>query len=115
MLLQIIGILIPTFSSNIVMNLISGLFFGATFIGLVALFMNFGGQLSNKNPVFIMGAITSAYGIGQIIAPLYCVALIKHFNSYDYALYLTAIFVACGILMLFYAKHNFKEARQSMQ
>ena len=115
MLLQIIGILIPTFSSNIVMNLISGLLFGATFIGLVALFMNFGGQLSKKNPVFIMGAITSAYGIGQIIAPLYCVALIKQFNTYNQALYLTAIIVACGILMLTYAKFNFKEAKQGMQ
>ncbi len=109
MLLQIVGILIPTFSSNIIMNLISGLFFGATFIGLVALFMNFGGQLSNKNPVFIMGAITSAYGVGQIIAPLYCVALIEKFNSYSYALYLTALIVAIGILMLTYAKFNFRE------
>jgi predicted MFS family arabinose efflux permease len=115
MLLQIIGILIPTFSSNIVMNLISGLFFGATFIGLVALFMNFAGQLSNKNPVFIMGAITSAYGLGQIIAPLYCVALIKQFNTYNQALYLTAIIVACGIIMLTYAKLNLKEAKQRMQ
>jgi predicted MFS family arabinose efflux permease len=115
MLLQIIGILIPTFSSNIVMNLLSGLLFGATFIGLVALFMNFGGQLSKKNPVFIMGAITAAYGIGQIIAPLYCVALIKQFNSYNQALYLTAIIVACGVLLLIYAKRNYKEAKQTMQ
>ena len=114
MFLQIIGILIPIFSSNIIMNLISGLLFGATFIGLVALFMNFGGQLSEKNPVFIMGAITSAYGIGQIIAPLYCVALIKQFNNYDYALYLTAFIVACGIALLVYAKHNFKNKKQCM-
>jgi predicted MFS family arabinose efflux permease len=111
MSLQIIGILIPTFSSNIILNLMSGMFFGATFIGLVALFMNFGGQLSNKNPVFIMGAITSAYGIGQIIAPLYCVALIEQFNSYNPALYITAIIVACGILLLTYIKFNFKEAK----
>jgi predicted MFS family arabinose efflux permease len=115
MLLQIVGILIPTFSSNIIMNLISGLLFGATFIGLVALFMNFGGQLSHKNPVFIMGAITSAYGVGQIIAPLYCVALIKQFATYHYALYVTASIVACGILMLTYAKFTYKEAKQTMQ
>ncbi|AOW78583.1 MFS transporter permease [Colwellia sp. PAMC 20917] len=114
MLLQIVGILIPTFSNNIIMNLISGLFFGATFIGLVALFMNFAGQLSNKNPVFIMGAITSAYGLGQIIAPLYCVALIEQFTTYNYALYLTAIIVAGGIFLLIYAKLNFKEANQTM-
>jgi predicted MFS family arabinose efflux permease len=114
MFLQIIGILIPIFSSNIIMNLLSGLLFGATFIGLVALFMNFGGQLSEKNPVLIMGAITSAYGVGQIIAPLYCVALIKQFNSYDYALYLTAFIVACGIALLIYAKNNLNNTKQCM-
>lgn len=115
MFLQIIGILIPTLTNNIFINLISGLLFGATFIGLVALFMNFGGQLSKNNPVFIMGSITSAYGIGQIIAPLYSVALINKFNNYDNALYLTAIIVACGILILAYAKYNLKEAKQCMQ
>jgi len=108
MFLQIIGILIPTFSTNIYLNFLSGFLFGSTFIGLVALFMNFAGQLSSKNPVFIMGAITAAYGIGQITAPLYSVALIENFNSYNPALYLTAIIVALGILLLGYAKLNFK-------
>jgi len=115
MALQIVGIVIPIFSVNIVMNLISGLLFGSTFIGLVALFMNFGGQLSNKNPVFIMGAITAAYGLGQIVAPLYCVAIINKFNSYDLALYLTATIVFCGILLLWYAKFRYKEMYSSAQ
>ncbi|WP_159820815.1 YbfB/YjiJ family MFS transporter [Colwellia sp. 20A7] len=115
MLLQIVGIIIPTLSSNIVMNLISGLLFGATFIGLVSLFMNFGGQLSKKNPVFIMGAITSAYGIGQILGPLYSVALIKQFGNYNDALYLTAVIVTVGILSLTYAKINYKEAKDTAQ
>lgn len=115
MLLQIVGIIIPTLSSNIVMNLISGLLFGATFIGLVSLFMNFGGQLSKKNPVFIMGAITSAYGIGQILGPLYSVALIKQFGNYNDALYLTAVIVMVGILLLTYAKINYKEAKDTAQ
>ena len=115
MALQIVGIVIPIFSVNIVMNLISGLLFGSTFIGLVALFMNFGGQLSNKNPVFIMGAITSAYGLGQIVAPLYCVAIINKLNSYDFALYLTTIIVFCGILLLWYAKRQYKAASLSTE
>ena len=115
MLLQIIGILIPVFSNSIIMNLLSGMFFGATFIGLVALFMNFGGQLSKNNPVFIMGALTSAYGVGQIIAPLYSIALIEQFQTYNHALYLTAFIVACGVLLLTYAKFNIKEAKQCMQ
>jgi len=115
MLLQIVGILIPTLSSNIIMNLISGLLFGATFIGLVALFMNFGGQISKKNPVFIMGAITAAYGLGQIIAPLYCVVLIQKYNNYNFALYLTALIVTLGIGMLAYAKLKFKEEIKLIQ
>jgi predicted MFS family arabinose efflux permease len=106
MALQVIAILIPTFSANIILNLISGVLYGGTFIGLVALFMNFGGQLAGKNPVFIMGTITAAYGVGQVVAPLYCVALIEYFKNYDAALYLTAFIVCCGILLLKYAKNN---------
>ena len=104
MALQVIGILIPIFSNNIVLNLISGILYGATFIGLVALFMNFAGQLAGKNPVFIMGMITAAYGVGQVVAPLYCVALIEQFGNYNAALYVTAMIVVVGIILLKYAK-----------
>ncbi|ARD45610.1 YbfB/YjiJ family MFS transporter [Colwellia sp. PAMC 21821] len=106
MALQVVGILIPTFSANIYLNLVSGILFGATFIGLVSLFMNYGGQLAGKNPVFIMGLITAAYGVGQVVAPLYCVALIAEFKNYNAALYLTAFIVCCGIFLLKYAQTN---------
>lgn len=115
MLLQIVGILIPTFSSNIYLNLLSGILYGATFVGLVALFMNYGGQLAGKNPVFIMGAITSAYGVGQIIAPLYCIAFIEQFNGYNPALYLTAFIVLVGILLLAFSKYKLRELQTCMQ
>jgi predicted MFS family arabinose efflux permease len=104
MALQVVGILIPIFSNNIMLNLISGMLYGATFIGLVALFMNFAGQLAGKNPVFIMGVITAAYGVGQVVAPLYCVALIEQFGNYNAALYLTAFIVITGIILLKYAQ-----------
>lgn len=104
MLLQIIGILIPTLSNNIYLNLLSGALYGSTFIGLVALFMNRAGQLAKNNPVVLMGSMTAAYGIGQVTAPLYSVALIKHFGNYNTTLYLTAVIVFIGILLLTYAK-----------
>lgn len=101
---QTIGILIPALSSNIFLNLLSGIFYGGTFVGLVALFMNMGGQLSKHNPVVLMGALTTSYGIGQVIAPLYCVYLIEIFGNYDYALFLTALIVIGGILLLLFGK-----------
>jgi MFS family permease len=104
MALQIIGILIPTFSTNIYLNLLSGALYGSTFIGLVALFLNLGGHLAGKNPVVLMGAMTAAYGIGQVGAPLYSVALINYFGNYNSTLYVTAFIVFVGILFLLYAK-----------
>lgn len=102
--LQIVGILIPTFSTNMGLNLLSGALYGSTFIGLVALFLNLGGQLAEKNPVVLMGAMTAAYGIGQVGAPLYSVALINHFGNYNVTLYVTACIVFIGIVFLLYAK-----------
>jgi predicted MFS family arabinose efflux permease len=104
MFLQIIGILIPTITNNIYLNLFSGALYGSTFIALVALFMNLGGQISAKNPVILMGAFTTFYGIGQVMAPLYSVKLIDIFGNYDTTLYLTAIIVFVGVTSLLFAR-----------
>lgn len=104
MALQVVGILIPSFSTNMYANLLSGALYGSTFIGLVALFMHLGGKLAGHNPVVLMGAMTAAYGIGQVGAPLYSVVLIEHFGNYDTTLYLTAFIVFIGIIFLFFAK-----------
>ncbi len=109
LILQAIGILIPTFTNDVYLNLLSGILYGGTFIGLVALFMNLGGQLAKQNPVVLMGALTTAYGVGQVIAPLYSVYLIEKFGNYDYALYLTAFIVLIGVISLFFSKKFEKE------
>ena len=104
MFLQVIGIMISALTNNIYLNLFSGILYGGTFIGLVALFMNLGGKLAGNNPVMLMGALTTAYGIGQVAAPLYSVALIEHFKNYDYALYVTAFIVFGRIVLLIFTK-----------
>jgi MFS family permease len=104
MFLQVIGIMISALTNNVYLNLFSGILYGGTFVGLVALFMNLGGKLAGNNPVMLMGALTTAYGIGQVTAPLYSVALIEHFKSYDYALYVTAFIVFGGIVLLIFTK-----------
>jgi hypothetical protein len=102
--LQIIGILIPTFTSDIYMNLLSGALYGSTFIAHVALFMHYGGKLAGANPVIFMGSMTAAYGIGQVSAPLYSVALFEIYGNYNASLYVTAFIVSLGIVFLVSAK-----------
>ncbi len=104
MALQIVGSLIPALSSDILLNLLSGALYGSTFIGLVALFLNLGGHLAGRNPVVLMGAMTAAYGIGQVGAPLYSVVLTERFGSYNATLYVTAAIVFIGIVLLGFAK-----------
>lgn len=112
--LLMLGILIPTFTTNIYLNLLSGVLYGGTFVGLVGLFMNLGGKLAGPNPVVLMGAVTTAYGIGQVLAPLYSVYFIEKFANYDYALYLTALIVFGGILLLFFSKTIMNEEQKNI-
>lgn len=114
MSLLAMSILIPAFTSNIYLNLLSGLLYGGTFIALVGLYMNLGGKLSGESPVILMGAFTIANGIGQVIAPLYSVYFIENFSSYNYALYLTSFVVFCGILLLFFSKIIMREEQEKI-
>ena len=114
LLVQMIGILIPTFTNNMYMNLLSGVLYGGTFVGLVGMFMNLGGKLASYNPVVLMGAVTTSYGIGQVIAPLYSVYFIEIYGNYDYALYLTAVIVLFGILLLLFAKTIMTEDQKKL-
>ena len=96
MLLQVLGILLPALTQNLWMVLLSGVIYGGTFVGLVALILHLGGKIAGPNPVMLMAALTAVYGIGQVSAPLYSVALYRSFGSYDAALWVTAAIVAVG-------------------
>ena len=106
--IQAVGVLIPTMTANPVLIILSGVFYGGTFVGLVALFMSLGGKLAGNNPVILMGALTTAYGIGQVIAPLYAVVLTDWSGNYNYALYVTATIIMGGIGLLIGAKKILK-------
>jgi MFS family permease len=108
MIFQIIGILIPAFFVEPFLILLSGFLYGFTFIPLVALFINLGGIIAKNNPVVLMGMFTSAYGIGQITAPLYAVYFTELSGNYNHALYLTAFIVFLGVLALIFLKTKFK-------
>lgn len=101
---QIIGILIPTFSHAVWLNLLSAALYGATFISHVALFMHYGGKISEKNPVVLMGALTAVYSVGQVSAPLYSVYFYNQYQNYNATLYMTACIVFLGLMAMLYAK-----------
>lgn len=102
--IQGFGMLIPVFFQSALMYIIAAILYGGTFAGLVSLFLALGGKLGGKNPVVIMGALTTAYSVGQIIGPLYAVALAQWKGDFTLSLLVTAVIVFGGALLVFVAK-----------
>lgn len=108
MVVQAFSIMIPAFSINPWFNLMGAFLYGGTFVGLVSLFLSLGGSLAKNNPVIFMGALTSAYSVGQISAPIYVVWLTEKSGNFSTALYLTSTIVMMGVLTLWIAKKYVK-------
>ena len=99
-LLQVVGIVLPTFFASLEVALFSALLFGGTFIGCVSLVLTMAGRLYPSKPAKLMGKLTLAYGAAQMIAPALTGMLAEHFGNYDLGLWLAGGFVAVGALMI---------------
>lgn len=98
--LQVIGILLLTISDHLLIVFASALLFGGTFIACVSLVLTMAGLLFPSNPAKFMGRMTLAYGVAQIIAPLVTGLLVEWFGSYQLGLYLAAIIMGLGVVLL---------------
>ncbi|MDT0943648.1 YbfB/YjiJ family MFS transporter [Staphylococcus pseudintermedius] len=104
-LLQIVAVLMPIFTVNAFAIALSSMIFGATFLGLTALFMSKSHQITfetkGNNLVAVM---TLIYSVGQMIAPYISGILIERTHSYNDALIFAAAILVVGILSSLYSK-----------
>jgi len=108
--LQIIGILLPVITPNLGMTLFGAALFGGTFIGIVSLVLTMAGRFYPTRPAKMMGKMTISYGIGQIVAPAITGLLAEGDGSYNNGLYLAAVMMVLGsLLMLFLKAHSRRE------
>lgn len=103
-LLQILGIMLPVIDTSLTMAFIGAILFGGTFIGIVSLVLTMAGRYYPTRPAKIMGKMTISYGIAQISAPAITGILAEHSGNYNDGLYLAAIMMALGTIMLFRIK-----------
>ncbi|WP_166423870.1 YbfB/YjiJ family MFS transporter [Paraglaciecola sp. 20A4] len=100
--LQIVGIMLPTLSANLIVIAISAILFGATFVAIVSLVLTMAGHFYPSNPAKFMGKMTLAYGVAQIIAPASTGLLTAWLGSYNLGLYLSAGTMLIGTLLITY-------------
>lgn len=98
--INVIGIIIPAFSHSLSGVLISGFFFGATFIGIVSLMLTMVGRFYPTKPAKPMGRLTLSYGVAQIVAPAISGVVAETTGNYTMPLIMAAIIMGIGIVLL---------------
>lgn len=99
-LVQVIGIILPALMPNMLGAVMSALLFGGSVIACVSLVLTMAGRMYPSNPAKMMGKMTLAYGVAQIIAPVLTGVLAQQIGDYYMGLYLAAGFMLLGSLFL---------------
>lgn len=98
--LQIVGILLPVMSDNLLVTFSGTALFGGTFIGIVSLVLTMAGRYYPTRPAKMMGKMTVSYGVAQIAAPAITGLLAAKSGSYADGLYLAAAVMVVGTLLI---------------
>ncbi|MGH2457453.1 MAG: YbfB/YjiJ family MFS transporter [Chloroflexota bacterium] len=68
-LAQACAMALPVVGSGVIVVLASALFFGGTFMGIVTLTLTLGGEIAPDRPAAVIGWLTAAFGLGQVVGP----------------------------------------------
>lgn len=111
-LIHIIGIVLPLFSQTLTAAIVSGMLYGATFIGIVGLVLTMAGRFYPTKPAKLMGKLTLSYGVAQIIAPAIAGYMAAQTGQYSAALFMAAIMMVLGtillLILIYTERHNLK-------
>lgn len=98
-LVQAAGIVLPVFSGSLWVALVAAVFFGGTFMGITAVIVGFGGRVS-AHPARMIGLLTAAFGLGQMIGPVIAGWLAERQGGFDGSLLLAAGAVVLGAVLI---------------
>lgn len=101
--LQIGGMLLPL-AGGLAPALLGAVLFGGNFIGAVSLVLTMAGRYYPTRPAKMMGKMTIAYGVAQIIGPAVTGWLAAGRGSYADGLYVAAVVMVVGTLLVMVLK-----------
>lgn len=107
-ILQIIGVILPVFSHNIISLVISSCLFGGTFLGLTTLFMSRGQLMSAVSGRNLVALLTFIYSLGQVVAPYFAGILIGSSNNYNGALIFASSLLILALVAIFMSIRPFQ-------
>jgi len=102
--IQIFGILLPIIGGGFVGVLTGALLFGGTCMGIVSLVLSMAGRYYPTRPAKMMGKMTIAYGVAQIIGPAITAKIAAIFGGYTAGLYIAAGVMTLGSFLFLVLK-----------
>jgi predicted MFS family arabinose efflux permease len=110
-IVQIISIVLPAVSENLMSIGISAMLFGGSFVAVVSLVLTMAGHFYPSNPAKFMGKMTIAYGGAQMVAPALTGQLVAWLGNYNIGLTISASIMLIGAaLVLLLIKLNGNES-----
>lgn len=99
--LQVMGILLPVWPGGLASAILGSVLFGGTFSGIVSLVLTMAGRYYPSRPGAMMGRMTLAFGVAQILAPAGTAWIAARSGTYATGLFIGAgSMVACTALVL---------------
>lgn len=99
-LVQTVAIVLPVLSGAPAAALAAAIGFGGTFVGIAVLVVSLGGAIAPRNATRMIGLLTAAFGVGQIVGPVIAGELATREGNFVLALELAAGAVFVGALLL---------------
>ncbi len=99
--LEVVGIMIPVIGWGLAGAMIGALLYGATAIAIVSLTLTMAGRYYPAQPAKMMGKMTIAYGIAQMIAPAITGWLASTQGGYEIGFYVAAGVMTMGTLLFY--------------
>ncbi|GEO81168.1 YbfB/YjiJ family MFS transporter [Pararhodospirillum oryzae] len=98
-LIQATGMILPVLSGHWALVLAGAVLFGGTFLGIVGMTLAFGRLVNPGHAARVMGILTAAFGIGQILGPVLAAGL-AGWGGWSLALGMASMVVGLGAGLL---------------
>ena len=99
-LVQACGIVLPLVSASPLAVVLAAILFGGTFMGITTLTVGLAGRIAPANRAQVVGRVTAAFGLGQILGPIAAGAMADRAGDFQSALIAAAAVVVLGALFL---------------
>ncbi len=99
-LVQACGIVLPLVSAGPFAVVLAAILFGGTFMGITTLTVGLAGRIAPANRARVVGRVTAAFGLGQILGPIAAGAMADRAGDFELALISAAAVVVLGALLL---------------